>query len=155
MSYNVNDITDHTILRLTSDESMDLPNLKLQKILYYIQAWYLVFNNKSLFDGEFQAWVHGPVNRNVYDRFKDSKYLYSSITSEDVIKKDIELQDEIKIHIDNVLDVYAKYSAIELEIMTHREDPWIEARKGYTPYQRCEVVISEPLMNKYYKSRIG
>ncbi len=50
---------------------------KLQKLLYYLYAWGLVFLNEDIddlsdkvFSGEFEAWVHGPVNRDVYERYK-------------------------------------------------------------------------------------
>ena len=38
-----------------------LTNLKLQKLLYYAQAWYLVLLNKPLFAEDFQAWAHGHI----------------------------------------------------------------------------------------------
>lgn len=61
---------------------------------------------------------------------------------------------EIKLHVDSILDSYAKFSATQLEIMTHQEEPWIEARKGYAPNQRCEVVIKNETMRKYYAARL-
>ena len=59
---------------------------KLQKILYYAYAWTLALLNDDeehlnnrLFDSKFEAWVHGPVNREIYNRFNPAKYLYSEI----------------------------------------------------------------------------
>ena len=43
------------------DYSGDLiTNKKLQKLLYYVEAWNLVYKS-SLIDDDFEAWVHGPV----------------------------------------------------------------------------------------------
>lgn len=156
--YNVNQIADYTIFRLSAEEESGLVNLKLQKLLYYIQAWHLAFNNYPLFDGKFQAWIHGPVNREIYNRFKDTKYLYSSINLDDI---DIQsnnlnntLPEDVILHINNVLDAYAPFSATDLEIMTHREEPWLQARKGFNPQQRCEREIDEKIMGSYYRKRL-
>lgn len=153
---NINQICDYVILRLKQEEDMPLSNIKLQKLLYYIQAWHLTFKNKVLFDGDFQAWVHGPVNRQIYDRFNSTKYLYSEIGLKDVQDKEIATkltQEEIS-HIDKVLEVYAPYSGVELEEMSHKEEPWINARHGYAPNQRCEVIINNDLLGDYFRKRI-
>lgn len=154
---NIHPIADYVILRLSSDEGNGVVNLKLQKLMYYIQAWYLAFNKEKLFDADFQAWVHGPVNRELYDRFKVSKGLYTFITPSDV-QESFELnsiQIDNRNHIDSVLEAYEKYSATELEIMTHNEDPWIITRQGYSSFQRCEKVISSELMAEYYSKRLS
>lgn len=155
--YTANQITDYTIFRLTIEDNKSVVNLKLQKLLYYIQAWHLAFYDKPAFDGKFQAWVHGPVNREIYDRFNPTKYLHSDITGEDIL--DLKATDGIdpdtKAHIDTILEFYAKYSGTELEIMTHREEPWIAARKGLPDTARCENVIDENLMKSFYKSRLA
>ena len=86
MNYNINDIADYIILKIKSEDSASLINLKLQKLLYYIQAWSYGIKHDNFFIGDFQAWIHGPVNREIYDRFKDTKTLYSDINLDDVIK---------------------------------------------------------------------
>ena len=156
--YDINLITDYTIWRLDGDSESesDLINLKLQKLLYYIQAWHLAFTEAPLFDGKFQAWIHGPVNRAIYDRFKFNKTLYSSIGIEDIsseFKEDL-IDENSKVIINNVLDIYAQYSGYQLELMTHREEPWLKARAGYTEMQRCENEIDERLMHSFYKGRL-
>ncbi len=154
---NITDICDYIILRLKSEErGSDLNHLKLQKLLYYCQSWYLAFYNQKLFTGRFQAWIHGPVNRVVYNRFKDSKYMYSEVTLADVKNhKAVEgLSYKEKVHVNVILDEYAKYSPTQLELMTHSEDPWLQAREGYGPNDRCEELIDEDLMRDYYKKRL-
>lgn len=155
--YTPNQVADYIIFRLTSDEPSQLSNLKLQKLLYYTQAWYLAFTGNTLFKGDFQAWVHGPVNREVYNRFKSTKYLYSSIVAQDIEDKHISstIDEQTALHINSVLESYAGYSDTQLEGMTHAEDPWIAARKGYRDIQRCEVVIDEKLMETYYRKRLN
>lgn len=148
---------DYIIFRLKVEEPAPLSHLKLQKLLYYVQAWALAFDAKPLFDGKFQAWVHGPVNRNIYNRFKDTKYMYSSINLADMQDEKIvnHIDEAAKQQIDSVLEVYAGYSDTELESKTHNEKPWIEARNGFEPYDRCEVEISEDTMRDFYKARLN
>ena len=154
--HNIQDVCDYIIVKL-DEGGKHLSHLKLQKLLYYVQAWWLALNDdKPFFNGKFQAWVHGPVSRSIYDRFKDVKSLYSSVTIHDVREGfDIDVLDrEAKLHIDEVLDVYAPFSGSELEDMTHQEEPWLQARKGYTSSQRCEVTLDEPSMGNYFRQRL-
>ncbi len=150
--YNINDIADYVISRLTSDEEMPLIHLKLQKLLYYIQAWSLGINGRTMFNGKFQAWVHGPVNRTIYDRFQE-KSLYGFIGKEDINTSNECPSTEDADFIDYILDNYAGYSGTQLEQMTHKELPWIEARRGYAPAERCTVEISEQTMLSYYAAQ--
>ena len=153
--YDINLIADYIILRLNADEETSLINLKLQKLLYYLQAWSLGINKERFLNCSFEAWVHGPVSRVLYDRFKDTRNLYSFITVSDVIYKNPEASIEEKDieFINYILDNYAGFSGAELESMTHKEDPWLEARKGLLPMQSCNNVISEETMQNYYGER--
>lgn len=154
---SVDSVTDYIILQVAED-NRGLSILKLQKLLYYAQAWHLVHYDKPLFDGKFQAWIHGPVCRKVYERFNQTHMLYSCVTHED-IRPNFNHQTEINKDecslIDSVLDAYAGLSGVQLEQMTHQEEPWIKAREGYLPSQRCEVEISEDLMKEFYHNRIA
>lgn len=148
----LHDACDYIILKVRSADA-GLSLLKLHKLLYYAQAWHLAFYGKPLFDGRFQAWVHGPVNRELYDRFRDTKSLYSDVTFTDIREgfNPDSLQPDERGHVDSVLETYAKYSGVQLEAMTHREEPWIRAREGYQPSERCSVEIDEGVMARYHK----
>ena len=67
----INEVCDYIIFRLKSEGKGSLNHLKLQKLLYYVQAWHLAFYGEtfSLMEN-FKAWIHGPVNRTIYNRFK-------------------------------------------------------------------------------------
>lgn len=151
--YSANDITDYVILKLTQEDTPSLINLKLQKLLYYIQAWHLGIYGKPFLQGEFQAWAHGPVHVETYNRFKESKNLYSFILASDIINQTPTIKDKDKEYINWILENYAPYSGVQLERMTHVEDPWCIARKGIGQYDKCTNVISEESMIKYYGER--
>lgn len=156
MTTTIDRAADYIIARL-AEAGGGLTVLKLQKLLYYAQAWHLAFRNAPLFRGGFQAWIHGPVNRDIYDRFKGSKMLYSGISERDVTPSftadSVPFED--RAHIDSVLEVYAAFSGTELEVMTHQEEPWMTARGGLRDTERCEALIDESLMQRYYSARIA
>lgn len=156
---NINDVCDYIIIKIKGEgKHVSLTNLKLQKLLYYTQAWHLAFEGKPLFDGKFEAWVHGPVNRTIFNRFKDTKMLYSQIERQDVENQDALTKDVISLeqqtHIESVLDEYAQFTGAQLEYMTHTEDPWLEARGSLNPAAACSKIISEKTMENYYKARL-
>lgn len=155
MLRNRDSVCDYIIHRVRRANA-GLSLLKLQKLLYYVQAWHLAFYGRPLFEGRFQAWVHGPVNREIYDRFASTKSLYSEVGHEDLLDgfSPEALDPGARNHIDSVLEVYAGHTGTQLEDMTHSEAPWIEARQGYRPADRCEEYISEETMANYYRARL-
>jgi uncharacterized phage-associated protein len=152
----IQQVSDYVIFRLKGEGANSLDTLKHQKLLYYIQAWSLAFTGREMYDANFQAWLHGPVNREIYNLYKDSKYLYSEMHINDItdMLNINRLTDDEKLHIDSILEAYAPFSSTQLEHMTHNEEPWIEARVGYDSYARCEEVIKPQTMQKYYAARL-
>lgn len=151
MAANVNDVVDYIVLKM-DEGRVGLTLLKLQKLLFYVQAWSLALRNERAFDARFQAWVHGPVSRGVFDRFKDTHSLYD-VVGRMSVRQDFRseaLPQPLREHIDEVLETYARYSGSQLEAMTHQEEPWIKARNGIPAAQRCESEIDEGLMSTYY-----
>lgn len=152
---DINDVCDYIVVKLTEDRS-GLNVLKLHKLLYYVQAWSLAFDTGRQFDGEFQAWVHGPVSRNIYDRFVSNKGMYSQVSMQDVREgfDPLSIPDDDRAHIDAVLEVYGGLTGDQLEEMTHREDPWIQARSGVPAASRSENIIKDDWMKEYYAKRL-
>lgn len=153
---SVTTISDYVIFKCKEQGNASLSVLKHQKILYYVQAWHLAFEGVPAFDGKFQAWIHGPVNREIYNTYKDKKYIYSDLSIKDIQDEKFyeKINTDLRTHIDTIIESYSKFTATELELMTHEEEPWIKAREGYSPNARCEVNIDEELMRKYYSDRL-
>lgn len=124
-----------------------LTNLKLQKLLYYAQAWHLALKGQELFPEDFQAWVHGPVLLSQYHRFKDFKW-----RPIDTAVSRPELDPDLYAFLDEIIDIFAAETAVALEIMTHRERPWIEARGELPIHEPCSNYISKQTMAEFYKS---
>lgn len=140
------------VIDYVSKISGDTSHLKLQKLLYYIESWHLVYCEQPLFSQEFQAWVHGPVIREVWDHYKDKSILNGILPKEEVDYNlgDILSDEQVELIID-VLDEYGKHTAYHLECLTHDEQPWKEARRGYGASDRCEKTISKITMRNYYR----
>ena len=123
--------------------------MKLQKLLYYSQAWSLVWDEKLLFPQRIEAWANGPVVPEVYDQhrrlFKLSKDFFNK-------KKKVKFTIEQKKTIDAVLKGYGKKSSFELSELTHREAPWKDAREGLEPGERGNREITHSAMAEYYSS---
>lgn len=150
----INNITDYIITCIKGeDNKASLSNLKLQKLLYYVQAWSLGINGEVMFDDDFEAWVHGPVNRSIFERFQDTKILYSEIDLEDRINPNVELTEDDEEFVEYILENYGGMSGAALERLTHQEKPWLEARGDLPRYERCTNLISRKTMKEYYGKR--
>jgi len=157
---NICDLSDFVIYYFNS-EGIEITPLKLQKILYYIQAWHLVFFNKDpLFDEAPEAWVNGPVYRTVYNKYKKYKNKTISPGSKELdrnLKQSLEilnLTDEQEKLLNAVLKKYGQFNTGQLVYLTHSEAPWNDAREGLGPFDYCEQPISFESMYNYYNQRI-
>jgi uncharacterized phage-associated protein len=121
--------------------------MKLQKLVYYSQAWSLVWEERPLFSERIEAWVNGPVVPSLYEAHR-GLFELSRIESGSSDR----LSSSDKDTIDHVLEFYGDKSAQWLSDLTHAEDPWIDARKGLAPHQRGNAEISHAAMAEYYGS---
>lgn len=128
------------------EEKGRMSTMKLQKLCYYAQAWSLVWDDKPLFDEDFEAWANGPVCRELF--FKTQGQYSASAGDETGGKGD--LTDNEKDTINQVLEHYGEHNAQWLSQLTHMEDPWNEARKGVPAGTGCDRVITKESMALYY-----
>lgn len=119
--------------------------MKLQKLLYYSQAWSLVWDEKPLFEEDFQAWAGGPVVPSVYQTYK-GEFLVERAKKGNKSK----LTSYQKETVDAIVRDYGKYTAIELSDLSHTEKPWVDARHGLAPNERGNSIISQVSMLDYY-----
>lgn len=153
MVYKVLDVCRH-VINYSNEHDYGISNLKLQKILYFIQAYFLrnKKDNSPCFGEKIEAWDFGPVVPEAYHEYKqygsgDIPTIESYIMFDDndiwnskrVEFEDTIIADEDKVLIDKVIDKFADYSATDLVSLTHRQSPWIDA---YAPYQNNEITIN-------------
>jgi uncharacterized phage-associated protein len=126
-----------------------ITNLKLQKLVYYAQAWHLALEGERLMPAQFEAWVHGPACVPLYQRFQH--YSWNPI-DESVEKPD--LPDAVEKHLREVMEVYGGMSAWDLERLTHAEEPWRIARGDLAADEPSTAVISDEEMKRFYAARL-
>jgi uncharacterized phage-associated protein len=150
---SVDAVADYILGKIVMDEGDSITNLKLQKIVYYCQAWSLALLNDRLFDEEIEAWVHGPAVMSLYQRFKD--YGNKAIDTADTITDPmVDLDEAERLLIDDVWESYGPLSGAQLRNLTHSETPWKNARGGCGEYDSCRNAISETDMRDFYRLRL-
>lgn len=120
--------------------------MKLQKLVYYSQAWSLVWDEKPLFGEKTEAWSNGPVVRELYDAHRGQYYVHDLPGNPDNL--DIESKETIDI----VFNYYGDKSSQYLSDLTHMEEPWKEARKGLADSERSNQEITMASMEEFYGS---
>lgn len=134
------------VARYILEQRGEMSTMKLQKLCYYAQAWGLVWDDKPLFEENFEAWANGPVCRELFAKTK-GKY---SVSASDETGGMNNLTEEERDTIDAVLEHYGDKSAQWLSQLTHMEDPWKEAREGIPAGVGCNRVITKESMAIYY-----
>lgn len=140
--YSALDVSKHIIQRC-NETGNTISNLKLQKILYFVQAEFLVSTGGACFPEAIEAWDFGPVVPEVYHRYKvygsaNIPYMGGGKTVK-ISSKDQKLMD-------GIIDECSGYSASSLVEITHQQDPW---RDAYRPYMGN--VITTQSIKKYFE----
>lgn len=147
----VQDVAKYILNWLASKGEDNITSWKLQKLVYYCQAWSLVWDEVPLFPEKIQAWADGPVCPDLYHKHKRKFRL-----GPDDIKGNTEKLSPIQREtINAVLDYYGDKTGRYLSDLTHLERPWIEARASLSPGERGNVVIEHNNMVDYYGGLIN
>lgn len=153
-NYNVYNVADWF---LQNTESVS--NKKLQKLVYYAYSWYLVLFNDNVknlenkfFENKFEAWVHGAVYPELYRKYKSFGSNQIKVDKSQLTICDFS-EDEKDV-LNQVLEVYGKYTGNQLESICHQEEPWKQSRKGLSTYEPCNNLIPDNIIFNYYASRL-
>lgn len=135
----------HDVAKYILAERGSMTTWKLQKLVYYSQAWHLVWTEDALFQDRIEAWANGPVVPALYShhrrKFRVEKW--SKGDSDRLLERE-------KKTIDAVLESYGALSGHQLSQLTHNEGPWLEARNGLAPTEISSAQISLESMNAFY-----
>ncbi|GBE40964.1 hypothetical protein BMS3Bbin09_00852 [bacterium BMS3Bbin09] len=137
----------HDVARYILNKQGKMTAMKLQKLLYYCQAWSLVWDDAPIFHERIEAWANGPVVRAIYNDhaglFSLTRWKHGKVANLSLDQKET---------IDSVLKYYGKKTSQWLSELTHKETPWKIAREGLTPNQRGSKAITHASMAEYYSS---
>lgn len=114
----------------------------LQKLTYYSQAWSLAWTGRKLFDDKIEAWPQGPVVRATWKDRDTGRHSGSAAAL---------TQDQQSV-VATVVEHYRKWAGSELIQMTHREQPWLEARDGLPAGAYSNAEVNTSTMRRYYTS---
>lgn len=145
-TYSVRDIASYFLSLHRPNQRWEISHLKLQKLVFYAQAYSLVSQNGlPLFKDDFEAWEHGPVCRSLYYGYVQYGYNEIPQISRSLDPVVVDMLDKVWRH-------YGSKSAKELEQMTTNESPWIEARRRGDARRRTNEKISKDEMLTYYRT---
>ena len=140
---SVRDVAEYILRRRGGMTAM-----KLQKLVYYSQAWSLVWDERPLFDEPIQAWANGPVCPALYDMHRGRFTVEAGSVGGNPDSLDPTAVDTIE----NVLKFYGDKPAQWLSDLTHSEPPWRDSREGLDPGDRSSRTITHAAMAEYYGS---
>ncbi len=136
-----------TVIRYVLNQCEDITPLALQKAVYYIQGFYCAFYGTFLFQEDCQAWVHGPVYKDIYFRYKN--YRFDPIGKSENFDVSVFSSGE-KAICDSVIQNICCYSGKVLERFTHNETPWLAARGDLPVTASSDRIIEKVLIKKYF-----
>jgi uncharacterized phage-associated protein len=120
---------------------------KLQKLVYYSQAWRATWRDVPLFPNRIEAWANGPVCPDLYVHHRGQFTVDSIAVGNAAMLTKEEVRD-----IDNVVEFYDRYNGQQLSDITHAEQPWLNGRAGLAANERGQNQITLESITEYYGS---
>lgn len=126
-----------------------MTTMKLQKLVYYAQAWYAAAELGVLFGDEVEAWSNGPVVHRLYSQHRNA-FIVSSWPGGSAAS----LGPDARRIVADVAARYGEFSGDELSAMTHIETPWQQARAGLQEGAWSRRPIPLATMASYYRGQV-
>lgn len=132
----------HDVAAYLTEKITPVGTMKLEKLVYYAQGWYLARNPMPLFPESIEAWKMGPVSRELYNYHRRQNWV-----TEWPQGSSANLTEQQRQHIDAIIDAYGQFSGFQLGTMTHQEAPWLRAM-GHGQ----NTVIEQDDMREFFSS---
>jgi len=145
---NVFDVAEYVLSMLG-----ETPTMKLQKLVYYCQAWSLAWDGIPLFEEDFEAWMNGPVCPVLYQEHKGI-FNVSHGFFKSHISDDPNFSQENIDSMNIVISDYGNKAPYWLSELTHMENPWRLARHGFSVGEHSNNIITKESMQIYYEGLI-
>lgn len=141
---NKKDLACYIIERYNKDYNKEISPIKLQKSLYFLFAMWggkiadaqregdedteddetFSSYDKYLFDASFEAWRYGPVDREIYNMFKNGELKCSNSLEKMFDSSKLEL---VKGYIDDILTKIFNTNDFSLVDLSHEDKCWKDA----------------------------
>lgn len=115
-------------------KSLKKDELKLQKLMYFLQRNSYALTGKFILTEDFEGWIYGPVLKSL----RKTNFEYNP----EIANNSKLTPTEIYI-IDNVIYEFKDYTANQLKDLSHQEISWKNSRKGLTESEAGNVKISK------------
>ena len=134
MKYSSIAIANAFIEHANNGRTNNLTPMKLQKLMFFAQSWYLKSTDVPLFEGDFERWQYGPVLPEIYHEFKKfgSKNIdeFGSSMWNEFHKID-RFDYQVIEFLNQIIDTYGAYTGTELSWITHQpETAWSNGQLG-------------------------
>jgi uncharacterized phage-associated protein len=145
-----------------ADRGIKITIMTLLKVIYFAHAWYLAKENKALVAQPFEAWQYGPVNRVVYEQFReykakplDKRAVSFDPTALKFVDTAYSFDKNTSRFLENIFDYYAHFDPFKLSDLTHEKGSpwdivWAAAEKRAVP----GMVIPNELIATWFKERV-
>lgn len=140
-------VASNAQMRLLDAE--ELTQMKVMKLLYYVQGTHLALFDEKAFPNDLVAWKYGPVVEAVHDKYAGQRGIVGKLAHDRKAQADyveINNDERMKIVVQAVWQTFGEMSAIQLMNQTHQERPWKE-----TPQSQP---IDAQLMATYFKAEV-
>jgi uncharacterized phage-associated protein len=141
------DVAEYFLSKSILNTDWAITHLKLQKLVYYAQAWHVAIHNQPLFNEDIECWIHGTVCRRIYHKYRD--YGFKEIPP----VKNVDFHKFNKNQLSVLEAVWSAYGHLRekvLEAMVIQEEPWIKAWKTKKDNDFSSRIISIESMREFY-----
>lgn len=144
----VKDVARLLILLAQESGGEPMTQLRLQKMLYFVQGWHLARHDEPMFTEAIQAWVLGPVSIEVRSEYLE--YGNSEITIPESESEQVQTAGFTDNEIATIIDVFSEYNRYATSTLvdkTHWSLPW---KQHYNKFTKNNVIPEED-MKEYFK----
>lgn len=148
------DIIAQFFIKKSIEDERFLSPLKLIKLVYFSQGWYLGLFHESLINERIEAWKFGPVVASLYHKYK--QFGNDDITHVFNEKLLQELDSNTVTFLNRIWEVYGSWTAIQLANLSHeRESPWHIAWYRDEGKKRTNHPIPNERIENYFSKQVA
>lgn len=152
MTTTAREVANYFLYLDSENDSSDISNLKMQKLVYYAYGFHYAIFRQKLFDEPINAWPHGPVCDSLYNAFQTFGSAPIPFDSEDFDASVFTQEQKDFLH--NIYDEYGQYSAWKLRDMTHEETPWVLGRNRWRMGGKKGAMLDDEILG-YFRKIVG